>query len=417
MNKSWIGAALSLLLCACASPPAQQAHWVSSWGAAQMAADPKDEIAAAEAVDVSVRQTVRVSLGGSVLRVRFSNAFGTAPLHIDGASVAIAAAPGRSDVDASTLRALRFGGERAVTIAPGAELGSDAVDLPHAAGADIAVSMHIAAWPGRQTSHPGSRASTFYTTGDKVGDAAWPQARSTPHWYQLAGVEVQAAPAARSVVVIGDSITDGYGVPADSNRRWTDFLATRLRGAGIKDTGVINAGIGGGRLLRDGLGPSMVARFERDVLAREGVSHAIVLIGINDLGGLHRSAQASPQARARLLEDIERAHRQLVAQAHQRGVCVIGATVTPHGASGYYVLNDDIAQDRKALNDWIRNAGVFDGVIDFDAALRDPARPEFISKPYDNDGLHPSTTGYQAMADAVPLALLAACSVAAPARP
>lgn len=378
-----------------------------------MVADKKDDIPDAQANDVSLRQTVRVSLGGSVLRVRFSNAFGTQPLRIDGASVAIAAGPGRSDVAAASLHALRFGGDSAVTIAAGSELSSDPVGLAHAAGADIAVSMHIVASPGRQTSHPGSRASTFYVPGNRVLDAAWPQPHSTAHWYQLADIEVQAAPPVHSVVAIGDSITDGYGVPQDSNSRWTDFLATRLRDAGINDIGVINAGIGGGRLLRDGLGPSMVSRFERDVLARDGISHAIVFIGINDLGGLHRSGQDTPEARARLIADIEQAHRQLVAQAHQRGVCVIGATITPHAGSGYYIRSPESESDRIALNQWIRSAGVFDGVIDFDAALRDPERPDFLRKQVDNDGLHPSTTGYKAMADAVPLALLKTCSRAA----
>jgi lysophospholipase L1-like esterase len=248
--------------------------------------------------------------------------------------------------------------------------------------------------------------------GNQVEAASWPRAETFTRWYQIAGVEVKADAAAHAIVAIGDSITDGYGVAPDTHARWTDGLATRLRAAGMTDVGVVNAGIGGGRMLRDGLGPNLVARFDRDVLARPGVSHAIVMIGVNDFGVQHRNKEDTPAERARLLDDLKQAYRQIVARAHAQGVCVLGATIGPYGGSGYYQPGAANEADRIAYNDWIRTAGVVDGVVDFDAALRDPARPGHLLKALDNDGLHPSPAGYDAMADAVPLAQLQACRIA-----
>lgn len=394
--------------CAGIGGPAAGEHWVASWGTAQLVPEGEHELPAASWRNATLRQVVRVSLGGKALRVRFSNAFGTAPLVIDGASVALSVGPDGA-IDAASSRPLRFAGKDSVTIPAGAEYLSDPVDLTHGAGADLAVSMFLPAEPARQTGHPGARATSFMAQGRHLNSPSLPQAATFTRWYQLAGVEVRAAPAAHAVVAIGDSITDGYGVAPDTNLRWTDGLALRLRRAGMLDVGVVNAGIGGGRLLRDGLGPNLTARFERDVLARPGVSHAIVLIGVNDFGNLHRNTDDSPEARARLLADMQEALRQVAARAQEQGVCVIGATITPYAGSEYYHPKAPNEADRQAWNDWIRRSGAFDGVIDFDAALRDPARPDHIRKEYDNDGLHPNMAGYQAMADAVPLEMLKEC--------
>jgi lysophospholipase L1-like esterase len=407
-------------LAGCANTPAApkpaDGRWVASWGTAQLVPGTQDELPAPQWRDSTLRQVVHVSLGARLVRVRVSNAFGTQPLTLDSASLALAAAPGRSGVYRASIRPLRFDGRAAVTIPAGAEYASDAVELPHAAGADLAVSMHFLSEPARQTSHPGARATSFVASGDQVLEAQWTHAEKLTRWFQLAAIEVLAAPGvheAHSVVAIGDSITDGYGTTTDGNDRWTDALSARLRAAGVTDIGVVNAGIGGGRLLRDGLGPNLVARFERDVLARAGVSHAIVMIGVNDLGVQHRNNEDTPAARLQLLDELKQAHLQLVERAHARGVCVLGATITPYAGSGYYKPNADNERDRQAYNGWIRGSGVFDSVVDFDAALRDPARPDQLLKAYDNDGLHPTLAGYKAMADAVPLARLQTCSRAA----
>lgn len=388
--------------------PPQGEHWVASWGTAQLVPEGDNALAPAAWRDASLRQVVRASLGGSRVRVKVSNVFGTAPLVVDGASIGLAGSGGR----ASSLRPLRFGGSAQVAIPAGAEYLSDPVDLAHAAGADLAVSLHFPEAPARQTGHPGARATSFLAQGQRVMDEAWEGAQTFTRWYGLAGVEVLAPAAAHAVVAIGDSITDGYGVAPDSYGRWTDHLATRLRAAGVNEIGVVNAGIGGGRLLQDGLGPNLAARFERDVLARPGVSHAIVMIGVNDMGVQHRNGQDSPAARARLLDEMREGLRQLVARAHTAGVCVIGGTISPYGASGYYKPGPDNEADRQAINRWIREAGVFDGLADFDAVLRDPARPDRLSTAYDNDGLHPSAAGYKAMADALPLDALKQCTLA-----
>ena len=403
------------------APQARDGRWVSSWGAAQMVPGAQDALPALQWRDATLRQVVHVSLGARVVRVRVSNAFGSAPLTLDSASLALAAGPGRADVDAGSIRPLRFDGRAVVTIPAGAEYASDPVELPHAAGADLAVSLHFLAEPTGQSGHPGARATSFVASGDRVLEAHWAEAEKVTRWFQLAAIEVLAAPGVHSVVAIGDSITDGYGATIDGNDRWTDALSARLRASSMLDIGVVNAGIGGGRLLRDGLGPNLVSRFERDVLGRSGVTHAIVMIGVNDLGVQHRNNEDTPAARQYLLDQLKQAHRQLVERAHARGVCVIGATITPYAGSGYYQPNADNERDRQSYNGWIRASalargiphGLFDGVADFDAALRDPARPDQLLKAYDNDGLHPTLAGYKAMADAVPLALLQQCTRAA----
>lgn len=405
-------------LSACVAPvdvaPADGKQWVASWGTAMMAMDQGNALAPSQWRNTTLRQVVRVSLPGRTLRIRISNAFGSTPLVIDAASVGLAPGPGRSDVVPETLHTLRFGGKGVVSLPAGADIASDPVELPHVANADLAVSMHFTQAPARQGGHPGSRATSFVATGNRVLDPIWPQAESVARWYLLAGVEVLAAHGSRSLVAIGDSITDGYGVRADTNSRWTDFLAARLRATGMPDVAVVNAGIGGGRLLRDGLGPSLVSRFARDVLERPGVTHAVVLAGVNDLGGQRRSREDTPAARQRLLEEMKQAHRKLVAQAHERGVCVIGATLTPYGGSGYYQPGPENESDRVAFNRWIRESGVFDAVADFDAALRDPDQPGVLRKDVDNDGLHPSTAGYKAMAEALPLSALRGCGASRP---
>lgn len=414
-----------LLLAACSTPqykqvdgaPASTLHWVASWGTARQVPELQNELAPHLWRDTTLRQVVHTSLGGDILRVRISNAFGTEPLFVDGAGIALARAPGDATLQPGSARPLTFDGRATVMIPAGGEYHSDPVTLAHQAGADLAISLYFKAPPARQTGHPGSRATSFVAQGNRVADAAWDKPEKVERWYALADVEVQAPRSVRSIVAVGDSITDGNGATLDANNRWPDLLAAKLRRDG-HHAGVVNAGIGGGRMLRDGLGPNLVSRFERDVLGRAGVSHAIVMIGVNDLGGLHRNKPDDPAARATLLADLRLAFRQLVDRAHARGVCVIGGTITPYTGSDYYRPSPVNDADRRALNDWIRSAGVFDGVADFDAALRDPARPELLRREYDKgDGLHPSPAGMQALADAVPLAALRTCKVAEGVRP
>jgi len=365
--------------------------------------------------DGTVRQVVRLSLGGSQVRVRISNAYGSEMLVVNEASIARAVRPGSSEVVAGSLQGLRFNGSSAVRIPAGAEYVSDPVDLAAVSGLDIAVTMHLANAAGQQTGHAGARTTTFLAPGRQTAAANLEGAKTVTRWHQLADIEVSAAPAARAVVVIGDSITDGYGATTDANNRWTDHLVQRIAQDGKRQLAVINAGIGGGRLLREGLGPSLVTRFERDVLARNGVSHAVVFIGVNDIGVLRRSKEDTPQAIAAMLEDLKQAHLQMIARAHAKGICVIGATITPFMGSGYYAPAQHNEALRQAVNDWMRSEKAFDGVLDFDGVLRDPARPSYLAKGYDSgDGLHPSHAGYAALAAAVPLQQFDSCAYSRP---
>ena len=406
-----IAAALVVAIPAAAkTPPAW--HWVTSWGTSQMPMEPQNELPVAQWQDATLRQIVRLTLGGDKLRVRISNVYGTTPLVIDAAGIALAIKPGKADVDAKTAQPLTFNGKARVMIPAGAEYYSDVVTLPHQAGADLAISLYFNGAPSKQTGHSGSRTTSFVAKGQRTLDASWAEAEKVTRWYLLADVEVQAPRGTAAVVAMGDSITDGYATTTDGNDRWPDFLAARL-GQENKAIGIVNGGIGGGRLLRDGSGPNLTSRFDREVLGRAGVSHALMMIGVNDMGVLRRNGDDTPAARAQLLEDLQLAHRQLVERAHAHGICVIGGTVTPYAGSEYYRPAAGNEADRVALNQWIRTSGVFDGVADFDSALRDPAQPDRLKKELDTgDGLHPSLAGYKALADAVPLKSLQSCGVA-----
>jgi lysophospholipase L1-like esterase len=399
----------------CAGIPATEkprVHWVTSWGTANMHPDESNLLPDSEWRDASLRQIVRVSLPGGRMRVRLSNVYGSAPLVIDAATIARAVRPGVSDVEASSLRKLTFDGRESVAIPANGEFYSDVVTLDHASQADFAISMHLRDTPARQTGHPGSRTTSFITSGNRVAETAWPDSRKFVRWYNIADIEVEAPLGVGAVVAIGDSITDGHGSTTDHNDRWTDALVMRLAREGGPAMAVVNAGIGGNRLLREGLGPNVISRFDRDVLSRSGVTHAIVLIGVNDLGIQHRNGEDTPAARAKLVTDLETGYRQLVERAHAHGICVIGGTILPYVGSDYYKPNDLNDADRRELNDWIRTSTTFDAVADFDAATRDPAEPRRMRKEDDiGDGLHPSPAGFRAMAEAVPLAALRSCSL------
>ena len=354
-----------------------------------------------------MRQLVRLSVGGTRLRVRVSNVFGTSPLTITGVDIARALSPRSSGIDPASDRHLTFSGEPSIIVPAGAEYVSDPVTLSVPALTTLAVSMHYRDLPNAETGHPGSRATSYLVSGDQLAAPELKAATPVERWYYLSGIDVQPATPSAAIAVLGDSITDGHGVEANTNSRWTDVLLERLKASpATRSFAVLNVGIGGNRVVDDGIGPNAVARWGRDVLERSGVRYLIILEGVNDLGVLTRDKPASPAEHSLLVSRILGAYRQMIVRAHERGIKVIGGTIMPYAGSGYYHPNAANEVDRRAINTWIRTRGNFDAVIDFDALMRDPAHPMRLRKDYDSgDGLHPSAAGYRAMGEAVPLAL------------
>ena len=402
----WTIALLGVCLLTASAEARDPAHpWIASWGSSQMIADGDNALPADRARAITLRQVIRLSAGGTRIRVRLSNAFGTRPLVIGAGHVARSAAPATSQIAGGMQ--LTFSGRADAVIPAGAELYSDPIALPLAAGADLAISLYLPEAAAPQTGHPGARAISYTLAGDHVADADLAGAAQTTHWYALADLEVSGPANAATIVAIGDSITDGYGVKPNRNTRWTDVLAERLRQAPTsRGIGVVNAGIGGNRILLDGLGPNLMARFDRDVIARSGVRWAILLEGVNDLGVLTREAAATPAAHTALVTQITAGYTELVARAHAHGIKVIGATIMPFGGNDYYHPGPATEADREAINAFVRTSGVFDAVIDFDRVMRDPAQPTRLDPAVDSgDHLHPSEAGYRRMGETVPLAL------------
>ncbi|AGH50137.1 lysophospholipase L1 [Sphingomonas sp. MM-1] len=398
---------LALALAIAASPAiSKEARWVGSWAASQQIPEPRNALDPADLRDATLRQIVRLSAGGKTIRVRLSNAFGTAPLRFSRVHVA-PGRPGSPRIDAARGRIVTFAGRQDVIVPAGASWLSDPIDLAVPPLGSVAISFHLPDPPAQQTGHPGSRTTSYLVHGDQVDAAELPDAKTVDRWYQIAGIDVAAGKGSAAIVTLGDSITDGAGSTTNANDRWPDILAQRLQASQTtRHLSVLNHGIGGNRLLIDGLGPNALARFDRDVLAQPGVRYLVLLEGVNDLGGLTREAPATPAQRADLVHRITATYAQIVARARAAGVKAIGATILPYGGSEYYHPDAGAEADRQAINAWIRTPGNFDAVVDFDAATRDPARPDRLRADYDSgDGLHPSPAGYRAMADAVPLGL------------
>jgi lysophospholipase L1-like esterase len=393
-----------------------------------------------ELEDRTLRQVVHLSLGGEALTVRLSNEFGHEPLEIAAATVAKRApwsqraqnpAARITSIVPGTERPLTFSGRRSLTLAAGALAACDDVELVTEPGEDLVVALHL---PGRfraTTVHATSFQSSELLSGDLTEVESRPgHGVGTPtdrysvitQWWFLAGVAVRVAPAladspaSRAVVAFGDSITDGSSTSVGANHRWPDRLAELLRSNGREPHGVVNAGIGGNRLLHDPnpppgsdaeawapqFGPSGLNRFDRDVLTQPGATATVVLLGINDLG---QPGSSAPESETVTAQDLIIGHRDLVERARRAGLAVIGGTLLPCEGSGFFTGEREAI--RQEVNDWIRAGGEYDAVADFDQAARDPASPTRLTASYDSgDHLHPNDTGMLALASAVPLDVL-----------
>ncbi|MGW7408527.1 SGNH/GDSL hydrolase family protein [Streptomyces sp. NPDC054833] len=362
--------------------------WTGTWETAPSGTAPALPGAA-------IRNVVHTSVGGTVVRIRLSNRFGTVPLTLGSVTVALRRAGGGPAAVAGSMRVATFGGAESVSVPPGWDVLTDPVPLAVPAAADLLVTVFTPADSGPATYHR-TALQTSYVAAQGEGRAADEDGAAysarTRYWYYVTGVDVRGT-AAGSVVAFGDSLTDGNGSTTDANHRWPDRLAERLRGRRL---GVLNAGIAGNRLLRDGVGPSALSRLDADALSRAGVRALIVLEGINDIKG-------SPEASDPVA--FVEAYREIVTRAHAHGIRVVGATLTPYG--GYSAFTAAREAVRQKVNALIRTGGVFDAVVDFDAVVRDPASPERIRPDYDpGDHLHFNDAGMRVLADTVEPAVL-----------
>jgi lysophospholipase L1-like esterase len=374
-------------------------HWVGTWTTSPA---PAEGVAFA---DQTLRMNARVSIGGRTLRVRLSNAYGNRPLTIGGAHVALRA--GGAGIVPGSDRTLTFGGEGSGTIAAGALLVSDPVDLQVAPLADMAISIYL---PGEVPANVGitgryARQTNYISPpGDFTGADMMPVGRITDDWYFVSGIDVLATSGTGGIVALGDSLTDANISTHDAFCRWPDQLARRL--AARRDgraLGVMNQGLGGNRILHDIRGDSGLRRFDRDVMAQPGVTHAIVLLGTNDL----RNRWAKPEEEV-TAEQMIAGLKQLAQRAQTRGIKIFGGTLTPFENETFLVGAWTPAREavRQAVNAWIRDGGAFDAVIDFDEGVRDPEHPASMLPIYDcGDHLHPSDLGYNRMGDIIDLSL------------
>ena len=374
-------------------------HWVATWASAQQqprAAPPRP---ATGFNNQTVRMIVRTSIGGRRLRVQFSNAFGTAPVAIGAAHVALRDKD--SGIVADSDRGLPFNGKVSGSILPGALLLSDPVDLDVPPLGDLAISVYVPGDTGPATAHSLGLHTTYISKeGDFTGKPVLEDATTSQSWFWVSNVDVLAPADAAAIVAFGDSITDGATSTPITDRSWPSILAQRLLSTpATAHFAVVNQGISGNRILGDGAGVSALARFDRDVLSQAGVKWLMILEGINDIGIGARQPGGAVTSDA-----LIGAMRQMIERAHTHGIKVIGCTLTPYVGAGYASENGETV--REAVNSWIRTGGAFDAVVDFDAATRDPENPKQFRAAYNNtDRLHPNDAGYKAMADAVDLSI------------
>ena len=406
MLKRWLSvtAGLVFLIAASGAGTAQsteKVEWVGTWAASPMLALGGFTVHPFAAT--TLREIVHVSNGGDQIRIRFTNELGSDPLTISDAHAALSA--GGAAIKEGTDHAVTFGGATSVRIASGAAVFSDPVPLAVPALSDVAISFYLPNQIMRaETYHAFADQDNFLADGDVAGASSLPQPTTTTSWYFVDGVDVPAENGSRSIVTLGDSITDGAHSTLNANLRWPNVLANRLKQEhGMENVSVLDEGIGGNRVLNETAGPSALSRLDRDVLAQNGVKYVIVLESINDIGRLAHLTAPEDDINA---QQLEFALKQIADAAHEHGIKAIGATLTPYGGANYYSEKGE--QVREAVNDWIRTSGTFDGVIDFDQITRDPQKPTWFNPAYDSgDHLHPGDEGYKAMGAGIDLKLFA----------
>jgi lysophospholipase L1-like esterase len=393
------------------APDTEQAHWAGTWGASPSPQLP--DVAQMSKANLTfanqtLREIVHISIGGSLVRVRLSNAYGKQAVEIGAAHIALRQKG--AAIAAGSDHVLTFSGQSSVTIPPNALVLSDPIPLQVAPSSDLAISIFLPKSTLGAGIHYSAQQTNYLAAGNVTSARDISNASTLGSWVFLTGIDVAAPESASTLVAFGDSITDGARSTDDTNHRWPNFLADRLsKQTGAAPIGVLDEGIGGNRILHDpnsniAFGVNALARFDRDVLAQPGIKYLIVLEGINDLGHAGPNLFPTEQVSA---EDIIAGLKQLIERAHEKGIKIYGATLTPFAGTvfpGYFSEAKEVK--RKAVNKWIRTSRAFDAVIDFEKAVQDPANPDHLAAAFDSgDHLHPKDDGYKAMADCIDLSL------------
>jgi lysophospholipase L1-like esterase len=373
-------------------------NWVGSWATAQQLVEPKNMPPAPGLTDNTIRQIIRVSVGGKRMRLRFSNIFSDENTVLK--SVSVANLITGATIDGKTQKVLSFNGNAGVTMNPKQEVFSDVFDFALQSGQLLAITIHYGATSQKTSGHPGSRTTSYILEGDKSNSIDFAGAVQTDHWYSIMGLDVVATKNSATIVCLGNSITDGRSSGTNKQNRWTDILSGRLlANKNTENIGVLNLGIGGNCVVRGGLGPTALDRFDRDVLSQQGTKWLVLLEGINDIGGL-RKAEEAPVIAQQLID----AYKVMIHKAHAKGIKVYGCTILPFAKSFYDAPFKQEARD--IVNAWIRTKGSFDAIIDFDKIMASEADSKTIlSDMHDGDFLHPNELGYRRMGEAIDLEL------------
>jgi lysophospholipase L1-like esterase len=371
--------------------------WVGIWSTAPQLVEPGNMPPSPGLTNNSLRQVVRVSIGGDTLRVKFSNEFSTRPVTMN--SVQIAVSTGSGAINATTIKELKFKGSSVATMNPGAAITSDPVSFNLKPRMDVAITIYFGETSATVTGHPGSRTTSYLLTGDQISSVDFSGSVNTDHWYVINGIDVKAPKTIAAIAIIGNSITDGRGSETNKQNRWPDILSERLlENSATQHVSVLNLGIGGNCVLKNCLGPSAVSRFERDILNQQGVRWAIIFEGVNDIGGVRNAADATSIANG-----LISAYTQMITSAHTKNIRVYGATIMPFKGNSYYNEYSELC--RNQVNAWIRKSGNFDATIDFDRVMRNSLDTLKINSSFQNDGLHPDVAGHKTMGEAIDLNL------------
>jgi lysophospholipase L1-like esterase len=379
----------------------QEKPWVGAWSCSPQKVEIQNLPPSPGLLGNILRQVVHLTVNGDELRLRISNEFGDSPLTLE--SIHIALHQTEDIILPESDRPILFNGKLSVTIPSGAFLYSDPLQFTVQALSDLAVTIKATEVPKDITGHPGSRETSYLAVDGDVSAVSLSNPVKTDHWYLLDGVEVRGTRARSAVVTLGDSITDGRGSTTNGNTRWPDYLARRfVANKKLAQIGVLNQGIGGNRILRDGLGPNALSRFDRDAFGQAAVRWLIVFEGVNDIGGTR--AETDPVVQERIVDELIQAYQQFIVRAHTHSIWAYCATITPFGHSFYF--NSSAETSRQRINQWVRTSGQCDAVLDFDEAARNPAKPDELDSAFDSgDHLHLNSDGYRKLASSIDLTL------------